>query len=147
MPNTKITITTEVLNSIGNFFSSRPEIIAIYLFGSNASGNPTPLSDVDIGVLLDKDIGGYSIDLEMKILGSLQKIFRRENVDLIVLNRSPLPLQFSIIGGKLLYSGNDQKRVEFEEYVRKYYLDCLPIYREYREEFFKRIREGRMLDG
>ncbi|MCL6478832.1 MAG: nucleotidyltransferase domain-containing protein [Peptococcaceae bacterium] len=129
------------------FFGSFPEVIAVYLFGSHVTGNPTPLSDVDIGVLLDKGTEYDSIGLEMRILGGLQKIFKRENVDLTVLNRSPLPLQFNITGGKLLYDGNSQKRIAFEEYVRKYYLDCLPIYREYREEFFKRIREGRMLDG
>jgi hypothetical protein len=61
----------------------------------------------------------------------------------VVLNKAPLPIQYSATSGKLLFSNNHNKRTDFEEYVRKYYIDCLPIYREYRDEFFKRIREGR----
>jgi hypothetical protein len=77
----------------------------------------------------------------MILRGELEKIFETDHLDLVVLNKAPLPLQFNATSGKLLYCGNHDKRTDFEEYVRKYYIDCLPIYREYREEFFKRVRE------
>lgn len=125
-----------------------PQVIAAYLFGSQACGHPNPLSDIDIGILLRQGLPDMeSFSVEMNLLGELQKIFKTNNIDLVVLNKAPLPMQYNATSGKLLFSGNNQKRTDFEEYVRKYYIDCLPIYREYREEFFKRIREGRMPDG
>ncbi|MDD3653992.1 MAG: hypothetical protein PHO01_07390 [Desulfotomaculaceae bacterium] len=88
-----------------------------------------------------------SFRIEMDLLGELQKIFKTNNIDLVVLNKAPLPIQFSATSGKLLFTNNHEKRTDFEEYVRKYYIDCLPIYREYREEFWKRLREGKTQGG
>ena len=127
---------------------SFPQVIAAYLFGSHAYGRPTPLSDIDVGVLLSEDLQDMeSFQVEMSLQGELGKIFKTNNIDLVVLNKAPLPIQFNATSGKLLFSNNHLKRTDFEEYVRKYYIDCLPIYREYREEFLKRIREGRMPGG
>lgn len=83
----------------------------------------------------------------MNLLGELQKIFKTDNIDLVVLNKAPLPIQFSATSGKLLFCNNHEKKTDFEEYARKYYIDCLPIYREYREEFLKRLREGKSQSG
>lgn len=121
-----------------------PKVTAAYLFGSQVCGRTTPLSDIDIGVLLKEDLPDMeSFRIEMSLQGELEKIFETNNIDLVVLNKAPLPIQYSATSGKLLFSNNHNKRTDFEEYVRKYYIDCLPIYREYRDEFFKRIRKGR----
>jgi predicted nucleotidyltransferase len=120
-----------------------PEVIAAYLFGSQVYGRTTPLSDIDVGVLLKEDLPDMtSFRIEMSLQGELEKIFKTNNIDLVVLNKAPLPIQYSATSGKLLFSNHQNKRTDFEEYVRKYYIDCLPIYREYRDEFLKRIREG-----
>lgn len=127
---------------------SFPQVVAAYLFGSHVSGRPTPLSDIDVGILLIDGLPDMeSFRIEMSLTGELEKIFNTNNIDLVVLNKAPLPLQYSATCGKLLFSTDQEKRTDFEEYVRKYYIDCLPIYREYREEFFKRIREGRAPGG
>jgi len=120
-----------------------PQVIAAYLFGSYAGGRPTPLSDVDVGILLVDNLPDMeSFKIEMNLLGKFQKVFNTPNIDLVVLNKAPLPIQYHATCGILLFSTNDERRTEFVEYVRKYYLDCLPIYREYREEYMKRIKEG-----
>jgi len=125
-----------------------PQVIAAYLFGSYAGGRPTPLSDVDVGILLVENLPDMeSFKIEMNLLGELQKVLGTDNIDLVVLNKAPLPIQYHATCGKLLFSTDNEKRTEFVEYVRKYYIDCLPIYREYREEYLKRIREGRGLGG
>ena len=68
------------------------KVIAAYLFGSQASGRPTPLSDVDIGILMDGDLADMeSFRIEKSLLGELQKIFKTDNIDLVVLNKAPLP--------------------------------------------------------
>ncbi len=36
------------------FFATQPDVVAAYLFGSQAQGRATPRSDVDIAVLLTR---------------------------------------------------------------------------------------------
>ena len=36
------------------YFKSKKEVIAVYLFGSYAAGREHHLSDIDIGILLDR---------------------------------------------------------------------------------------------
>lgn len=125
-----------------------PEVAAAYLFGSHAGGRPTPLSDIDIGIIMARELPDMeSFRIEMSLAGELEKIFETDNIDLVVLNKAPLPIQYNATCGKLLFSNDEEKRSDFVEYARKYYIDCLPIYREYREELLKRIREGRKTDG
>ena len=125
-----------------------PQVVAAYLFGSHYGGRPTPLSDIDIGVLLVKGLPDMdSFHLEMTLQGELEKIFKTGKIDLVVLNKAPLPIQYHATSGKLLFCNDDDKRTDFEEYASKYYIDCLPIYREYRKEFFKKLREGQRPGG
>ena len=37
------------------YFRDKKEVIAVYLFGSHAKGKERPLSDIDVGILLDKN--------------------------------------------------------------------------------------------
>lgn len=37
------------------YFRDKKEVIAVYLFGSHAKGKARPLSDIDVGILLDKN--------------------------------------------------------------------------------------------
>ncbi len=125
-----------------------PQVVAAYLFGSHTSGRPTSLSDIDVGILLIEGLPDMeSFRIEMSLTGELEKIFNTINIDLVVLNKAPLPIQYNATCGKLLFCTDHDKSIDFEVYVRKYYIDCLPIYREYREEFFKRIKEGRAPGG
>jgi predicted nucleotidyltransferase len=138
----------KLLPQLAELSGSFPKVIAAYAFGSQISGHPTPLSDVDIGILMDGDLADMdSFRIEMNLLGELQRIFKTGNIDLVVLNKAPLPIQYSATSGMLLFANNHEKKCDFEEYVRKYYIDCLPIYREYREEYLKRIKEEAARNG
>jgi len=136
--------TNNLLPNLKQLSKDFPQVIAAYLFGSQAAGRPTPLSDVDVGILLIDGLPDMeSFRIEMTLQGELAKIFKTSRIDLVVLNRAPLPLKFSATSGKLLFCNDHPKRMDFEEYVRKYYIDCLPLYREYKEEFLKRFRAGK----
>ena len=37
------------------YFRDKKEVIAVYLFGSHAKGKARPFSDIDVGILLDKN--------------------------------------------------------------------------------------------
>lgn len=97
----------KMLPQLAGLAGQFPEVIAAYIFGSQVSGRPTPLSDIDVGILMDADIADMeSFRVEMSLLGELQKIFKTDHIDLVVLNKAPLPLQFSATSGKLIFANN-----------------------------------------
>ncbi|MCL6639266.1 MAG: DUF86 domain-containing protein [Firmicutes bacterium] len=86
-------------------FRRHPQVIAAYLFGSQATGRATPVSDVDAGVLFHEGMDDMeSFQVEMSLQDDLEKTFQTDNLDLIVLDKAPLPLQYNATSGKLLFS-------------------------------------------
>jgi len=85
-----------------SFFLAHPgDAVAVYLFGSVARGTAREGSDVDLGVLLEKDpprtLRGLKLDLEAD-LEALDV-----PVQLVVLNRAPPDLVHRVLrAGKLL---------------------------------------------
>ena len=90
-----------------------PEVAAAYLFGSYASG------DIDIGIIMAQELPEMeSFRIEMSLAGEMEKIFQTDNIDLVVLNKAPLPIQYNATCGKLLFSNDEEKRSDFVEYAR-----------------------------
>jgi predicted nucleotidyltransferase len=108
--------------------ASFPEVVAVYLFGSVARGEKTPESDVDLAILLDRQIG---LPRLLEIMGALMEV-AGDKVDVSILNELPLPLQFRVVrDGRLLYVRNDRVRTAFETRVVEEYLDFKPRLEEY----------------
>jgi predicted nucleotidyltransferase len=66
-------------------------LVSAYLFGSVASGRAHRESDVDVGVLLDRQkcpTAGQRFDVRLTLIGPLQSAVGRD-VDLVVLNDAP----------------------------------------------------------
>lgn len=110
-----------------------PEILAIYLFGSQAEKKTGPLSDIDLGILLNYEItADKQFQLETEICG----VLKTDKVDIVFLNDIPLEAAYSIIkDGVCLYNKNQTNlaNVIFTMISRyldmKYYSD---IYYKYR---------------
>lgn len=66
-----------------------------YLFGSLASGRHGPFSDVDVAVHLDETAVGPETKLE--ILGNLMDTLETDDIDLVILNRTSLPIKMNVI--------------------------------------------------
>ena len=109
----------------------------LYLFGSRAAGAAAgPLSDYDLGVLLDpaRDTPASHAQLAHE----LAIILDTERIDLVVLNRAPIELAYGIIAqGQLLYQRDLGTRVEYEADVLGRYGDYLPVLRTQREEILR----------
>lgn len=91
-------------------------IVFAYLFGSQAEGRTGLLSDIDIAVYFDGRISQKDcFDLKLKLIGDLTDIFRRDDIDIVVLNEAPYVLENRILReGRLIYSGNERKRNAYE---------------------------------
>ncbi|WP_035294108.1 nucleotidyltransferase domain-containing protein [Clostridium sp. KNHs214] len=93
----------------------------LYIFGSYAKGKNVSSSDLDIGILLKKD---YNPMEKLNLLGELMDIFKRDDIDLAILNSSNSVLKHQIIKyGKLVYMESEELKVDFEVKVLKEYMD------------------------
>jgi len=102
------------LNQLKKVFKKYP-ILGAYVYGSKVSGKTSALSDLDIGILLKKSVSPKRyFDLQLKIQNNLGEIFRNETIDLVILNEaSPLLAQNVVSKGKLVFSDNKSKLVDF----------------------------------
>lgn len=120
----------EVINILDNNIEKLVEdygIKLLYIFGSYAKGKNTEDSDLDIAVLLDEN---YNPMDKLSLIGDLTLIFKRNDIDLVILNSASPVLRHQIIKyGKLVYMESEEVKVFFEVKVLKVYMDMEPFRR------------------
>jgi predicted nucleotidyltransferase len=120
---------TNRLHSLAEALAADPDIDVVYLFGSVARGRVSPLSDIDIGILL----GGHVPEAEhfhrrLKYIGLCADILRADRVDVVILNKAPLVLAYEVVSPqKVLVERNREHRVAFEASTVMKYLDFKPV--------------------
>ncbi len=118
--------------SLEKLAKAHREIVALYLFGSQATAKKGPLSDVDVALLLDEGRvqPRKRFDLQLELLGEAMHRCRRSDVDLVLLNEATPLLAYEVIrSGRLLYERDHDARVSFEAKALQHYLDLEPFYR------------------
>ncbi|MDI6731634.1 MAG: nucleotidyltransferase domain-containing protein [Candidatus Margulisbacteria bacterium] len=135
-------------NQIKDILQKHPVEIA-YLYGSFAEGTPRPWSDIDVALIVDDSNTRQSnLDLEMTISKEIDAvgIVEKHESDVRIINQAPLNYKIQIVqNGKLIYSKNERRRVEFETTVRDEYFDFLPKREEFRKALFSGIKKGGLL--
>ena len=123
-------------------------INALYLFGSYAKGRIKPLSDIDIAVLLRKDVPGFQYwDYKINLLSKAAVILKTEEIDLVLLNEAPFELRYNILKeGKILFCRDKIGRQEFQEGAVLDYLDTRHLRGEGFFHIKERLRTGRFAD-
>jgi predicted nucleotidyltransferase len=104
-------------------------IIIVYLFGSKATGRESPLSDVDIGVVLKAvPAENTTRHLYHNLYELLSEIYQDPGLDIVFLQTASLSLQYSAVKeGKILFERDRQSTVEYENHVINQYLDFRPV--------------------
>ena len=121
----------------------RPVMLA-YLFGSAAIGQMTPLSDVDIALVVDEDhVFKHSrLQFELEIEDELAARCEVNQIDVRVINAAPLLLRGEVVThGRLMFARDEDARIEFETRTRMEYFDFLPAAELYRAAFFEHLRQ------
>jgi uncharacterized protein len=99
-----------------------PRVVFAYIFGSIARGAQTPFSDVDIAVFVSE--GSDLASEKLEILGKLIEVLETDDIDLVLLNTAPLPLQARVLKNKeILIDRNPYFRHAFESLITRKYLD------------------------
>jgi len=113
-----------------------PEIKLVYLFGSQVEDRVGPMSDFDLGVLIERAQFGPQVRSRLSI--ELAQIIKDGKIDVVLLNRVPIELAYAVIAdGEILYQQDDATRVEYEARVMGLYFDYLPVLRSQRRDILK----------
>jgi len=127
------------------------DIVAIYLFGSFAAGMQTPLSDIDLAIILDHNLPpSRYFKKKLDLLAIVTSLLKTDAVDLVILNQAPLALSYQVLGkGRLVYEkkGGKTQRIGFQVKTFDQYFDFKPVERILHEGLIKRIKEGRFGGG
>ena len=129
--------------SVAPVFRKDPRIAAAYLFGSRATGDAGAESDTDLAILISPgDAEHFSLEDELRIEAELSLVLRTDKVDVVLLNRSALPLAFKVIAeGKLLYEVEPIATMDFVERTLVQYFDFVPTLQDYYQEYDRSLRE------
>ena len=103
-------------------------VLFAYLYGSFLRAGP--FRDIDVAAYADpaafKNTGemfSYGLSLAAKVDLAVSGV----TVDLRLVNLAPTPFKFSVITrGKVIFTKEEQKRIDFEVRTRSLYFDFLP---------------------
>lgn len=125
------------------FFSKIEGVTLAYLFGSTVRGEANYLSDIDIAVLFDDTLlQKEAFDLQLELISELTGLLKTNNIDLVVLNDSPLLLTYNIIRDGIILKSDEPLRVKFETKIMSRYLDERYHIERHAKESLKRIAES-----
>ena len=129
------------LKLLKNVFRKYPEIQAVYLFGSVASGNVHQESDIDLAIIPDTE------KLREKKLTILTDLAREgfSNVDLIFIGKEDVVLQYEAIRQNILVykTASFDRGSTYSKIVRQY-LDLFPYLEVQRQAYKQRIMNGKI---
>jgi len=75
-------------------------------------------------VLLDDTLlQKESFDLQLELISKLTEVLKTDDIDLVVLNDSPLLLTYNIIRDGIILKSDEPLRVKFETKIMSRYLD------------------------
>jgi predicted nucleotidyltransferase len=111
---------------IADFGMKHGQIVAIYVFGSIATGKGRSGSDIDIAIMVRGSIGGKE---RVQIETSLSNLMNRD-VDLVIFgDASPLLKHQILKCGHLVFESDPKERVRQEVAARREYFDSLTLYK------------------
>ena len=122
-------------------------ICALYLFGSYAADRATPLSDVDLAILLEQAVPREDyFKYRLNYMAEFSSLLGAEKVDVIVLNDATPDLAYNIVkDGQLLFKHPDKRGQLVTFIARMYdrYFDYLPVKKIFSAALIQRIKEGK----
>jgi predicted nucleotidyltransferase len=144
-PSSSAALSDATIEALAARLRAEPDVLVAYLFGSQARGTATGLSDVDIAVLLAR---GWTFDRDLDLIDAVAAVVGSERADVVVLNNAPVALAYRVISdGRLLVVNDQGARVRHWVETVDRYLDMAPLRRTLDEGLRHRLEEGRFGRG
>ncbi len=130
----------EKIPEVVRLVSQDKDVSALYSFGSVAEKALKPMSDLDFGILLIKEMDKKQrFYKHLHLIGLFNDMFMTDEIDLVLMNDAPLRFSYNIIkDGKLLFCRKKNELINFKDHVVKVYLD----FKYYRDIFDNAFLEG-----
>lgn len=123
-------------------FCQKFGVIFGYLFGSCCNQLQKTPRDLDLAVFLKEPESSSLAEMNSE----LSKLLNIERVDILVLNKAGLFMQFKILQrGKLIYSADELQRIRYETKVISHYFDRQYYYRRHTAKNLDRIAKRGLL--
>lgn len=125
-------LSPKITKKIIEYFAKKPEAAAVYLYGSYSRGDAKKTSDIDLAVLVTdaRKYKGFGIPQVIFSL-DLEKITGKK-IEVQDLKSCRVDFAHRVLStGILVYEGNVQERIKFEEDVFRLYFDLKPFFDEY----------------
>lgn len=118
------------------------KIKLVYLFGSHARGEATPMSDIDLAVLFAEDLPEQKyLDFQLNFGGEIEKTLNLCEVDVRALNNYSPRFRFTVYQeGKLIYTQDEDTRIDFQLKAFHEYQDIKHIYEMSDYYLLKRLK-------
>jgi len=135
---------TDKSERLQEVFGDYPYISSAYIFGSQVKGRTTPMSDLDIAILLKKPHPeGIELIHRMDYLSfRIEELLDfKVEVDVIEINSQGLIFQHNVLKtGRLIYDADPEFRVRFEMSVIARFCDFEPTLRFMNKYYFEGYR-------
>ena len=131
------------IEKLKEIFKNYPYIASVYLFGSYVSGRISPMSDVDIAILLKDNApkGRELIHEEDYLAYRIANAFQLKEVDLVEINRQGTIFVHNVLKtGKLIYDADPYFRIRFVAKAISDYCDFEPTLRFMKNYYFDGYR-------
>ncbi len=117
----------ECLPKLQTHFAAQRDVLLAYVFGSQARGKAHVRSDLDVAVLLDGHPTNLACtDRRLDLIGDLSRLMQTSDldVDVVILNQSPLALRYRVIrDGKLAFAREHSIAIEYRVRTLDLYFD------------------------
>src|SRR3990172_11523713 len=131
------------LQRIMNYFSQRPEVKSLFIFGTFDTPFERENSDIDIAVLVNAAITKDVLESLKNEYYAASTGFSLKCVDIVILNSAPVPLKHRILKtGRLISDRDPQYRRHFTARAIQEYLDYSFIEDVYFDKMGKRLRKA-----
>ena len=118
-------------------------IEVVYLFGSQVKGTDAVSSDFDIAVLFSNTFSSDELFRRTVTFAQELKTQYKCEFNIVALNNATSLLKYEVIShSKVLYSRNDQERINFEVGTVKVYIDDQHIREIYAQALQDRVSKG-----
>jgi predicted nucleotidyltransferase len=119
-----------------------PGVVSAYVFGSVAEGRAHRESDVDVGVLLDREVypdAPSRFDAQLGLRGHLSPAAIGREVDLVVLNDAPPLLGRRIVRGARVHCASPELDHDFQRDVQLRAADLEPFVQAMRRRLLAHV--------